>query len=178
MNFISKLFGKKNPATSSGNQPSRSVEPRHTEAHPDPTVQPQASASQSAQSAVSSRRSGETVLYAFFAQATETSGLLGFRQKVVFTHPLDDWKDKIREQTQCPGMEVVIVPSEEWDPPSIRSFSESDLRSVFPQVRAKIQRAMSKMSLPDISSQQLTAEGGVVGSPLSGKIFFVHKVTF
>jgi hypothetical protein len=131
-----------------------------------------------AQPAVSPRRSGETVLYAFFVQATEYSDMLRFGRKVVFINSLDDWKDKIREHTQCPGMEVVIIPSEEWDPPSIRSFSVSDLRNVFPQVRAQIQRAMSKMGLPDSSSQQLTAEGGVVGSPLSGKIFFVRKVTF
>ena len=101
-----------------------------------------------------------------------------WREGVMVAHPLDEWKDEIREETLCLGMEVVIVPSEEWDPPSIRSVSESDLASVFPHVVAQIQRAMSRIGLPSMSNKQLKQEVSYVGSPSIRKISYVAKVRF
>lgn len=118
----------------------------------------------------------ETTLYAYLAEGQGT-GLPGFRQTVVLPAAKTDLEDKIRASSGCKNAEVTIVPPEEWSPPQFNSVSQQEIQEKFPLVMARIQGHMARSGLPKVSQDELIRNGSVMPNPVSGKVFFICKIT-
>ncbi len=113
----------------------------------------------------------ETVLYAFVAQ-----GPAGFPGSVVSLTSDEELKDRIRKEANGPGLDVVIVPAEDWKAPTIQSLNQQGLGSVFPVVMDRATAYMAKVGLPRKDPQELIRTGAVMPHPMTGLVFFVYRV--
>jgi hypothetical protein len=117
----------------------------------------------------------EVILYAFLAQV-KSYGLPTFENQTVLSASLEEYKNKIRQNANCPDSEVVIIEPKDWNPPEIKNVSQGELASKFPLVMIRVQEKMKKLKLPFVSTEELIRNGNVMPNPLSGKIFFVYKM--
>ena len=118
----------------------------------------------------------ETILYAYLVE-TQSAGVPGFRQTVVIPAAEEELKEKIRANARCKDAEVMIVPPKEWSPPQFSSVSQQELTAKFPLVMVRVQDHMARIGLPKVSQDELIRNGSVMPNPVSGKVFFVYKVT-
>lgn len=113
----------------------------------------------------------ETVLYAFMAQ-----GPAGFPGTVVSLTSDEELKDRIRQEANGTGLEVVIVPPEEWRAPTVNSLDQQGLGSVLHLVMPRAMAYMREAGIPPKTPQELTRTGTVMPHPMTGLVFFVYRV--
>lgn len=118
----------------------------------------------------------KTILYAYLVE-TQSVGVPGFRKTVVVPASKEELKEMIRANTRCKDAEVVIVPPNEWSPPQFSSVSQQELTAKFPLVMVRVQDHMARSGLPRVSQDELVHNGSVIPNQLSGKVFFVYKIT-
>lgn len=118
----------------------------------------------------------KTTLYAYLVE-TQSTGLPGFRQTVVVPASEEELKEKIRTNARCKDAEVMIVPPKEWSPPQFSSVSQQELTTKFPLVMVRVQDHMARSGLPRVSQDELVRNGSIIPNPVSGKVFFVYKIT-
>lgn len=120
----------------------------------------------------------KTILYAYLVETQKRSaGVPGFRQTVVVPASKEELKEKIRANARCKDAEVVIVPPNEWSPPQFSSVSQQELTAKFPLVMVCVQDHMARSGMPRVSQNELVRNGSVIPNPVSGKVFFVYKIT-
>lgn len=115
-----------------------------------------------------------TTLYAFLAQAP--GGMMGFDRGLVFLASDEDMKRTIRDRSGHSDAEVVIVPPEEWNPPTLNSVSQQELSAKFPMIFDAVQRGLARRGVPWVHPQALINDGLVLPNQVSGRVYFVYRI--
>jgi len=119
-----------------------------------------------------------TTLFAFFAHAnTDKFGI------VIDSSPMESWIQNIREVTQIPDAEVVLISEEEWDAPklTLTTFDDEEaldaevLNTAPAAILPGINRALTSRGVPAMSRDELTGVMGWIPNPRTGLLVFIIR---
>jgi hypothetical protein len=119
--------------------------------------------------------SRETVLVAYLVE-TQSQGVPGFQHTTLMPASEQELVSRIRSETREPEAEVVLVQTNDWDPPEFITTHQDEIEAKFNQVMARVMDHLTGLGVQHLDYGKLSRTGSVLPNPASGKIYFVYKL--
>jgi hypothetical protein len=93
---------------------------------------------------------------------------------VVSTTTPDAWKTKVREEANISDADVILIQTNEWTYPNLKSAEADVLRNAWPQIKTDIQKVLSARGFSVLKVETITQRPvAITANPLSGLVTFI-----